>query len=554
MKFILSLFCFALFASSVSYSQDTCTLNVNRVSFPLNNSGNLAWKSPGGYKGALYDTSEFLYSAGFAFSGLEGGAFFVNSVMPSSRIFDYLPGRVGDTLNPKNVLYSVSTSDSAFGSAWQKWKDAVQLGADFYDGNHDGIYNPVDLNGNGQWDPGEDKPLILGDKTIWCVYNDGAKSTQRQFTDMAPKGVEIRQTAFAFNNANNCADNTIFIKYNITNTSNNDWDSCYFSKFADIDLISLHDFAGTCTNYKSIYAFNKTSGYPSCFVTNLQSPIQYIPGITFTDVNSNGIYDSGIDIPLDTAFDYRGVNGVQSFIGAENINSYNTFYYTSGSAIIGDPAYSTDLRNYQMAKLKSGLSIDPCNFYNGVVNGGVQCNTVNPGYIFSGDPISDSGWLQKNPDEVYQLLNIGPFKLKAHESNNLIFAYVLGKADTWQMSLLTAQDNTRLIRNAFKNNFTNFFTNVNADQFVISDYRLDQNYPNPFNPSTTINYQLPKDGHVSLKIYDILGNEVASLVNEYKNHGNYSVNYNASRLSSGVYIYRIITGGFISSKKMILIK
>ena len=85
-------------------------------------------------------------------------------------------------------------------------------------------------------------------------------------------------------------------------------------------------------------------------------------------------------------------------------------------------------------------------------------------------------------------------------------------------------------------------------------YALGQNYPNPFNPNTTINYQLPQDGFVTLKVYDILGNEVKSLVSEQKSAGTYEVNFDASSLSSGVYIYKIQAGNFVSSKKMILLK
>ena len=86
------------------------------------------------------------------------------------------------------------------------------------------------------------------------------------------------------------------------------------------------------------------------------------------------------------------------------------------------------------------------------------------------------------------------------------------------------------------------------------EYALAQNYPNPFNPSTTIRYQLPKDGMVTLKIYDILGSEVATLVNQEKIAGKYEVNFNASSVASGVYIYRISSGSFSASKKLMLLK
>ena len=88
----------------------------------------------------------------------------------------------------------------------------------------------------------------------------------------------------------------------------------------------------------------------------------------------------------------------------------------------------------------------------------------------------------------------------------------------------------------------------------VNEYTLSQNFPNPFNPATTINYQIPQTGFVTLKIYDILGKEVATLVNEQKNQGRYSVNFDASKLASGVYIYRFRANDYVSSKKMLLLK
>ncbi len=89
---------------------------------------------------------------------------------------------------------------------------------------------------------------------------------------------------------------------------------------------------------------------------------------------------------------------------------------------------------------------------------------------------------------------------------------------------------------------------------VPSSYILKQNYPKPFNPTTVINYQLPASNFASLKIYDVLGNKVATLVNEKQNSGTYSVDWNASNYSGGVYFYKLIAGEFTQTKKMILQK
>lgn len=109
-------------------------------------------------------------------------------------------------------------------------------------------------------------------------------------------------------------------------------------------------------------------------------------------------------------------------------------------------------------------------------------------------------------------------------------------------------------------------------QFILqyalpTEFKLEQNYPNPFNPSTKIRYSIPTPpsssplvkgrnevGFVTLKVYDILGNEVTTLVNEQKEPGYYEVDFNAAGIASGVYIYRLQAGSFVSTKKMLMIK
>ncbi len=95
---------------------------------------------------------------------------------------------------------------------------------------------------------------------------------------------------------------------------------------------------------------------------------------------------------------------------------------------------------------------------------------------------------------------------------------------------------------------------VEVDFNFINYYSLQQNYPNPFNPATTIRFILPHAGNVKLGIYNILGEEIISLVNEYKESGVHTINFDANGLNSGVYLYKIETNGFVQSHKMMLIK
>ena len=109
----------------------------------------------------------------------------------------------------------------------------------------------------------------------------------------------------------------------------------------------------------------------------------------------------------------------------------------------------------------------------------------------------------------------------------------------------------------------NFDEPVSAEtEIAPTEYMLSQNYPNPFNPSTTIYYSIPQSSFVTLKVYDMLGSEITTLVNEEKPIGSYEVEFNATRLPSGIYFYRLQAGvpsassgqSFVETKKMILMK
>jgi hypothetical protein len=97
-------------------------------------------------------------------------------------------------------------------------------------------------------------------------------------------------------------------------------------------------------------------------------------------------------------------------------------------------------------------------------------------------------------------------------------------------------------------------TGVSPNQVTLNTFKLEQNYPNPFNPSTTISFSIPNEEFVSLKVFNSLGEEVAELLNEEKPAGNYSLPFDASLLSSGVYFYKISAGSFVETRKMILLR
>ena len=108
--------------------------------------------------------------------------------------------------------------------------------------------------------------------------------------------------------------------------------------------------------------------------------------------------------------------------------------------------------------------------------------------------------------------------------------------------------------NAYRRPLQDIVTTVDEKENIINNFTLYQNYPNPFNPTTTIKISLPKSGLVQVKVYDILGNEIKNLLNEYKQAGTHYIEFDASKLSSGVYFFRISTNNFSDTKKMVLVR
>lgn len=134
---------------------------------------------------------------------------------------------------------------------------------------------------------------------------------------------------------------------------------------------------------------------------------------------------------------------------------------------------------------------------------------------------------------------------------------------TWEQKVAIVANPSPGIYTASADNFTDFsnfcigndnFVSVKDADDIPKTYELFQNYPNPFNPVTVIRYSVPQKSFITLKVYDIIGKEIATLVNEEKSAGNYEMKFNGSNLSAGIYLYRIQAGNFVSSKKMVLIK
>ncbi len=556
-------------ASSLSFQVSNIHLmKQNKLWLPLDNKGVLADVAAGGVTGGLLDGSSVIFSSGFFLSGLHSGFMWANGVLTSSRIEDYDEGSTGGN----NPIYLGDRDYGDFNFYWNNWNNAVAKGADYYDGNQDGIFNSVDLNSNGIWDSNEDRPDFLGDESAWCFFTDRVPASLRRYTDVQPNGIEIRQTVFAASDSSAGSRGTIFVRYNIRNSGTvaQLFDSVYFSAASDPDLGDyVNDKVGCDTLLNMGYCYQTSSDLifgsnpPAFGIDILQGPQVYIPGKSFIDNNNNGIYNPGIDTPLDTAYHNKGPYiGKVAFPGAMNLGMTSFTQYMQSHPTHGDPNTRFELRNYQLGgRGKQGDFIDPCTWPFGTVTG-VNCSLVDNKYMYSGDPAANIGWINTTPIDQRFMVNTGPFELKVGEPVEIWLAYSVARGTSGLNSLSLLKQENQFVQQLYDNNFENLPLSVKEfnQPGIPEEFVLLQNYPNPFNPYTVIKYGIPADNgvskavDVSLKIYDLLGREVALLVDETKEPGFYTAKFDGSRLSSGVYIYKLTAGNFMQAKKLVLVK
>lgn len=188
----------------------------------------------------------------------------------------------------------------------------------------------------------------------------------------------------------------------------------------------------------------------------------------------------------------------------------------------------------------------------------------NTGTVWNQNYTSVNNNLGAAPTSVYPLrinfeLNIQADSLKIYPLNtlgkeNILQPFTLkpSLANTFSLNIDQSKYNTLWL--GIEKYGTGSTTGI-KDELPLT-FLLEQNYPNPFNPSTTINYQIPNSGIVQLKVFDVLGRVIETLVDEFKQAGNYSVEFNSNelKLASGLYIYKLTSGSFRSSKKMLLVK
>lgn len=395
----------------------------------------------------------------------------------------------------------------------------------------------TDVNNNGKYESNIDLPGVPGaDQTLWFVANDLDYATSKDFLNSIPSGLEMQVTIWGYK-TEGFLGNVIFRKYVLINKGSDTWDSVYVNYWSDPDLGDAQDdFVGCDTTMNMIFCYNgrttdATYGdiIPAMGAIILQGPI--------TEGDENDI----------AYFGERKLRGKKNI----GITSFHGFYKNQHEH--DDLPLGTDrngnLWAYYYAR---GLTSDGNVVYEPEQFGGEPTK-----FPLSGDPVAGTGWIdgiEAPPADRRMGMGSGPFTVEPGDTQVVVYAQAGAFGDDNIGSVRVLKEYATQAK-AFYLNYSGLvtgnheFTNVVPDEFV-----LHPNYPNPFNPTTTISFDLPQKSDVHLAVYDILGREVAILIDREMYAGNHRIEFNAAELSSGVYVYMLRAGDIIRTNKMILMK
>ena len=526
---------------SCSRSLGEAYLDVGNVRARILNTGGLFWRGePHVYEVPKGGGTHALFNAGIWLGGLVDDELRMSATRYGE--WEFWAGPLDEQANPSvdcaryDHLYSIYRDDiiayhatgrvTADLAAWP-----VDLGAPVVDG--DGI------DGNYNLEAG-DRPALIGDQMLWWVMNDVGNVHQSSVAP--PMGMEIHATAFAFHRPGTYIDDVTFYRYVLHYKGAAPLEEAYFGLFSDPDLGDFSDdYLGSDSTLHLAFVYNADNldggghGYgvapPALGYTFLRSPVADHDG-----------RDNDRDGTTDEPGEMRGMT---SFL-----------FYAGGGCVICDPSTAQDYYLYMQARWKDGKSLTVGGDY------GRGFSDIPTKFAFSGDPTTGAFWSERNLDgqgspqgngDRRFIAASGPFTLQPGQTQEFIFAIVWARGRDHLDSVRELKKVTARLHEV-------------ADEILQVDlpqpapppeptYGLGfaQNFPNPFSTATTIRYSLPQPIYVRLKVYDVLGRAIATLVDEQQDGGIYEVPFAAQDLPGGVYFYRIEMDHLRFTKPMMLL-
>ena len=534
MRLIVLLF-FLLYSESfpqyvnAPYFYNYQMLDINKIKMPLDNYG-------GAYPRSHFTTyhdsiGKIVYDHGLFFIGKISDSIYESHVLWES-LFSPGPiinGKPAMEILPSDSLryavYKISSGDTTnIDSLSNYWP--YDLGA------------PLSEN---------QKPVLYADQTLWSVYNAcdsnsilPKTSTRRTKYPVFP--LEVQHTAYSyqsgFDETTEFLDETIFIEWTIINKGSLSIDSASLGLWTDIDFIGENNYPAIDTANQLGYCWTNWDTTQTWYDQTKLPAVGYIMlyGPVATETGSVAIFRGKEKIG------YKNLS-LSAFWGIHD----DSF---SDSSNFG-PAYSKETAwNISGGLDKKGNQI-------------IDPTTNQPTkFRYAGDPITNTGWLstsRKTSGGAGFYMFTGPFNMAPQDTQWVMFALTAAQ-DGDNLKSITELRRRANVLHQFEYNELVKQSEIevydpNPPSPNLTSFVLYQNYPNPFNPKTTIEYEVPEKSFVTIKIYDILGREVQTLVNNQEQvRFKYKVVFDASSFPSGVYFYRLQAGSFTETKKMVVIK
>ncbi|MBN1634788.1 MAG: T9SS type A sorting domain-containing protein [Ignavibacteria bacterium] len=434
-------------------------------------------------------------------------------------------------------IYKIKRGDNCYNSIdWANWGLIVPFGAPYYDVNNNGIYD-VCIDTPGVRDASQTLFMALTDGFAGTHYSGEGfgGGTQPLFAD-------VRVTAWCYSDS--IVSDVQYVKWEIINKGIHYWDSLHFALTGDADLgVAADDYNGCDSARNMFFTYNS---YNEDFVYGTSPPAVGMRILKFALNRSV--------IPYDTVKTTSFVNFASNG--------------TSTPPCEMQP-YAEPLGAFNFMK---GFKKDLSPWMNPLFNPPRQVK-----FTYGGDPYTYEGWIEskgsvKNcggtigtvvdsnpPGDRRFVLNMGKgnFRMAPGESNTIIMAQMITRGTSNLHSVTKLKQLSDIA--------SNFYQTVGIQPVsteIPECFSLEQNYPNPFNSETIIKFSIPpynlvtlSPRHlVTLKVFDLLGREVATLVNSNLQPGTYEVTFNGSNFSSGIYFYRLSAGNFSETRKLVLLK
>ncbi len=319
--------------------------------------------------------------------------------------------------------------------------------------------------------------------------------------------------------------------------------------FDKIDNFPIEFFAGINMNKDSVFAIHNFDGQ---FSSLLSSQDKLVTNDTllfyfgwFNEVN--GISKPGV-VLLDVKDNYNILNynedfnprnnvlfdGNRNYIFVDNVNEKSPYF----------GVYQYNYNSPYVSFAPESVSFDSVNIGESKELTYTITNYLRNEFICDSIIVTDNAFV----------LSTGTINLQVGETFEDTIIFTPTEEKNYEGKIIFYSNSPFSPDTIYVNGVGRMPVDVNDENNLPKEYSLSQNYPNPFNPTTKIKYTIPKTNFVKIKIYDVLGNEITTLVNEEKSAGNYEIEFSGKGLSSGIYFYKIEAGEFISFKKMILLK